>query len=174
MTRIWFRLHCLLSFSRRPQGGGADLSSYGRWAVRIHHLRDERPARPGLPERIQHHSHRPVSPDGNTLTGALIVWFWHPDRVSFTITRTDATASNAPAPEARAITTVHERFHLLANSPVYENPNGASPVLAQLHLDRYVNVIGTTGERLQVRLRTGIVGFIPAQVATQVQTADPK
>jgi hypothetical protein len=60
------------------------------------------------------------------------------------------------------------------HSLVYENPDSASPVLAQVHLDRYVNVIGTTGDWLQVRLRTGIVGFIPAQVAEQVQTIDPQ
>lgn len=75
-------------------------------------------------------------------------------------------------PEARAITAVQERFHLLADSPVYEGP--ASPVLAQVRLDRYVNVIGTTGDWLQVRLRTGIVGFIPARVPEQVQTAYPQ
>ena len=114
-----------------------------------------------------------VSPDGNTLTGSLIA-FGHPEGVSFRITRTDATASSAPAPEARAITPVQERFRLLANSPVYEGPDSARPVLAQVHLDRYVNVIGTTGAWLQVRLRTGIVGFIPVQVAEQVQTADPQ
>jgi hypothetical protein len=91
-----------------------------------------------------------VSPDGNTLTGRLFVWFWHPDEVSFTLTRTDATASNpvasaASAAEATAVTAVQERFHLLANSPVYEGPDNASPVVAQVHLDKYVNVIGTTG-----------------------------
>jgi hypothetical protein len=47
-------------------------------------------------------------------------------------------------------------------------------VLAQVHLNKCVNVIGTTGDWLQVRLRTGIVGFIPAQVAAPVQTADPQ
>ena len=66
--------------------------------------------------------------------------------------------ATAPALKIKAVT---RKFRLFADSPVYRDPNGASTVLAQVHKSKYVNVIGISGDWLQIKLKDGTVGFIP-------------
>jgi tetratricopeptide (TPR) repeat protein len=80
-----------------------------------------------------------------------------------------AAAGAAPAPGvppvAVKVRPIRKRFELTKNSPVYQNPNQTSPVLAQVHRGRWVNVIGISGDWLQIRMRNGTVGFIPTAAA---------
>jgi tetratricopeptide (TPR) repeat protein len=83
-----------------------------------------------------------------------------------------ALASTAPPPAAPAAMTapkplkpLHRRFLLTHNSPVYQNANSSSGVLAQVHRRKWVRVTGITGDWLQVTLRDGTVGFIPTSAA---------
>jgi tetratricopeptide (TPR) repeat protein len=70
-------------------------------------------------------------------------------------------ASPPAAAPGLKIKAVNKKFHLFADSPVYQDPNSASTVVAQVHNHKYVNVIGVTGDWLQIKLKNGTVGFIP-------------
>ncbi|MGO9062415.1 MAG: tetratricopeptide repeat protein [Candidatus Binataceae bacterium] len=81
-----------------------------------------------------------------------------------------APPPSAPAPVAAAaapkpLKPLNRRFLLTHNSPVYQNANGASAVVAQVHRRKRVHVTGISGDWLQVTLRNGTVGFIPASAA---------
>jgi tetratricopeptide (TPR) repeat protein len=57
-------------------------------------------------------------------------------------------------------------FLLTHDSPVYANPDTTSAVVANVQHNKYVHVIGIAGKDwLQVRLKKGIVGFIPTSAA---------
>jgi Tfp pilus assembly protein PilF len=74
-------------------------------------------------------------------------------------------ATAAGTAPAKPMKVLNRRFRLTHNSPVYQNPDGASTVLGQVHRRRYVHVTGITGDWLQVTLRNGTVGFIPTSAA---------
>lgn len=80
-----------------------------------------------------------------------------------------APPSSVPAPAAmpapKPLKPLNRRFLLTHSSPVYRNADRSSPVLAQVHRRRYVRVTGISGDWLQVTLRNGTVGFIPASAA---------
>jgi tetratricopeptide (TPR) repeat protein len=78
-----------------------------------------------------------------------------------------AAPPTAPGPAAAApkIRPISKRFQLTKNSPVYQTPDQGSAVVGQVHRRRWVNVIGITGDWLQIRLRNGTVGFIPTAAA---------
>ncbi|HZY58736.1 MAG TPA: hypothetical protein VFE56_03160, partial [Candidatus Binataceae bacterium] len=75
-----------------------------------------------------------------------------------------APAAGAMA-SAKPLKQLNKRFRLTHDSPVYQNPDGASAVLGQVHHRKYVHVTGITGDWLQVTLRNGTVGFIPVTAA---------
>jgi tetratricopeptide (TPR) repeat protein len=57
-------------------------------------------------------------------------------------------------------------FLLTHDSPVYVNPDTTSAVVGNVRRNKYVHVIGIAGnDWLQVRLKKGIVGFIPTSAA---------
>ncbi len=60
---------------------------------------------------------------------------------------------------------LNRRFLLTHNSPVYQNANSTSGVVAQVHRRKWVRVTGISGDWLQVTLRDGTVGFIPTSAA---------
>ena len=75
-----------------------------------------------------------------------------------------------PTPEPRVqaapkIKTVNKRLLLTHDSSVHNSPDDSSSVVAQVHRHKYVHVIGITGDWLQVKLKTGVVGFIPISAA---------
>lgn len=85
---------------------------------------------------------------------------------------TPALASTPPPPAPPAAMTapkplkpLHRRFLLTHNSPVYQNANSSSGVVAQVHRRKWVRVTGISGDWLQVTLRDGTVGFIPTSAA---------
>lgn len=75
-----------------------------------------------------------------------------------------APPAGAPAAAAK-VRPLNKRFELTKNSPVYQNPDETSTVLAQVHRGRWVDVTGISGDWLQIRLRNGTVGFIPTAAA---------
>jgi tetratricopeptide (TPR) repeat protein len=90
------------------------------------------------------------------------------------------TAAVAPPPEAPETTTatappasgpppqvkpMNKLFLLTKNSPVYQNPDGASSTIGQVRRKKYVHVTGIAGDYLQIRLKNGTVGFIPESAA---------
>jgi len=75
-----------------------------------------------------------------------------------------ATSTSA-APSAAPIKSIKKRFLLSKSSPVYQKPDAASAVLAHVKRKTHVNVIGITGDWLQIKLPSGTVGFIPAKTA---------
>lgn len=70
-----------------------------------------------------------------------------------------ATPEATPAP--LKIKRLNKLFLLTKNSPVYESPDTTSRQVAKVTRRKYVHVIGITGNFLQIKLRSGIVGFIP-------------
>ncbi|MFZ0887114.1 MAG: hypothetical protein WA005_01560, partial [Candidatus Binataceae bacterium] len=73
-----------------------------------------------------------------------------------------ATPAAPPAPKPKV---KPRKFLLTQDSPVYENPDSSSRVVAHVHKRGFVHVIGIAGDWLQIRLRSGIVGFIPIKSA---------
>ncbi|HZC45130.1 MAG TPA: tetratricopeptide repeat protein [Candidatus Acidoferrum sp.] len=75
-------------------------------------------------------------------------------------------AVTASAPEAGAkIKPLNKLFLLTKNSPVYLNPDETSSTIGQVHRKKYVHVTGITGDYLQIKLKNGTTGFIPAAAA---------
>jgi len=73
-----------------------------------------------------------------------------------------AAGSTAAAPSIKALNKV---FLLTRNSPVYKNPDDRSEIVGAVKSNRYVHVIGITGNYLQIKLRDGTLGFIPVSAA---------
>jgi len=74
-------------------------------------------------------------------------------------------AAGAPASGAPKIKALDKKFKLTHNSPVYEKPDNTSRIVGQVRRNKYVHVIGITGNWLQVKLHSGTVGFIPTSAA---------
>jgi uncharacterized protein YgiM (DUF1202 family) len=83
---------------------------------------------------------------------------------SVALPATTATPVVPPATSSK-IKTTKKRFLLTHSSSVYEKPDKASPVIGHVHHGTHVNVIGVTGDWLQIRLSSGKMGFIPASAA---------
>jgi tetratricopeptide (TPR) repeat protein len=73
-----------------------------------------------------------------------------------------ASASEAAAPKIKPL---NKLFLLTKNSPVYQNPDETSVTVGQVRRRKYVHVTGITGDYLQIRLKNGTIGFIPAAAA---------
>jgi tetratricopeptide (TPR) repeat protein len=75
----------------------------------------------------------------------------------------------APAPAASpampALRAVDRKFLLTHDSPVYQSASASSPPVAQVHRRRYVHVTGIQGSWLRIKMRNGMVGFIPVSAA---------
>ena len=67
-----------------------------------------------------------------------------------------------PAPKIKPLNKV---FLLTHDSPLYQNPDASSAVLAHVRRRKYVNVIGIEGAWLQVKLKDGTVGLVPVSAA---------
>jgi len=79
---------------------------------------------------------------------------------------TPATSALASAPAAGPkIKVVDKKFLLTHDSPVYEKPDSSSRVVGRVHRKGFVRVTGITGNWLRVKLRSGVVGFIPVSTA---------
>jgi Tfp pilus assembly protein PilF len=79
-----------------------------------------------------------------------------------------SAAPAAPPPVASAppsLRVIDKKFLLTHDSPVYQSTATNSPVVAQVHHGRLVHVTGISGDWLRVRLKTGVVGFIPTSAA---------
>ncbi len=74
------------------------------------------------------------------------------------------TAPASPA-VASKIKPLNKLFLLTKNSPVYQNPDETSSTIGQVRRKKYVHVTGISGDYLQVSLRNGTIGFIPATAA---------
>jgi len=74
-------------------------------------------------------------------------------------------ASTPPIASESALRQVDKRFLLTHDSPVYESMSESARVIAQVHQRRYVHVIGLGAQWLRIRLRNGMIGFIPATAA---------
>jgi len=76
------------------------------------------------------------------------------------------TPTPAPSsPPVAKIKPLNKKFLLTHDSDVYANPDNASAVLAHVHHRKFVHVIGIAGDWLQIKLKTGVVGFIPTSAA---------
>lgn len=81
-------------------------------------------------------------------------------------TQAPASPAKAAAPaESAKIRPLNKLFLLTHSSPVYVGPDSGSRVVAHVHRRKYVHVVGISGSWLQVRLRNGTVGFVPAKAA---------
>lgn len=56
-------------------------------------------------------------------------------------------------------------YDVLQNSPVFENPNVSSNVVAHIRRGKAIHVIGTSDKFLEIKRRSGVVGFVPRSVA---------
>jgi tetratricopeptide (TPR) repeat protein len=74
------------------------------------------------------------------------------------------TPEPGPPPVAK-IKPLDKKFLLTHDSEVYANPDNSGAVLAHVHHRKFVHVIGIAGDWLQIKLKTGVVGFIPTSAA---------
>ena len=81
-----------------------------------------------------------------------------------TPTETAAAAGPTPAPSPK-LTPLNKVYLLTRDSPVYQNPDATSAVVAHVRRKKYVNVIGIEGAWLQVKMKDGTVGFVPVSAA---------
>ncbi len=63
------------------------------------------------------------------------------------------------------ITQTNDFYDVIADSAVYVFPDDTSHVLSYVHRARKLHVIGTAGSWLQIRMKNGTVGFVPATIA---------
>ncbi|HEX4209347.1 MAG TPA: tetratricopeptide repeat protein [Candidatus Binataceae bacterium] len=75
------------------------------------------------------------------------------------------TAPAAVTHGAPALRQVDRKFLLTHDSPVYQNADSSSKVVAQVHRRRYVHVTGVQGDWLRIKMRNGTIGFIPISAA---------
>jgi tetratricopeptide (TPR) repeat protein len=75
------------------------------------------------------------------------------------------TPTPEPKAQAAKMKAVNKKFLLTHDSEVYDNPDSSSAVVAHVHKRKFVHVVGITGDWLQVKLKTGVVGFIPISAA---------
>jgi hypothetical protein len=78
--------------------------------------------------------------------------------------RAATAASNTPAVPP-AIKPVKKRFLLSRSSAVYQQPDSTSAVVTHVKRRTHVDVIGIAGDWLQIKLRSGKIGFIPTNAA---------
>ncbi len=77
-----------------------------------------------------------------------------------------AAEASAPATAATAkVKPLNQLFLLTHGSPLYASPDAGSRVVGHVAAKKYVHVVGIAGKWLQVRLRNGTVGFVPASAA---------
>ncbi len=76
-----------------------------------------------------------------------------------------ATAATTASGGAPKIKPLNKLFLLTKNSPVYQNPDQTSSIIGHVRRQKYVHVTGITGDYLQIKLRNGTLGFIPAEAA---------
>jgi tetratricopeptide (TPR) repeat protein len=74
-------------------------------------------------------------------------------------------AAAAPAGGAVKVKTINKLFLLTSDSPVYENADTNSAVVAQVKKKKYIHAIGIAGNWLQIKMRNGTIGFIPIAAA---------
>ena len=76
------------------------------------------------------------------------------------------TVASVPGPAAAPeIKPLNKLFLLTKNSPVYQNPDVASSTIGQVRRRKYVHVTGIAGDYLQIKLKNGMIGFIPVAAA---------
>jgi tetratricopeptide (TPR) repeat protein len=76
------------------------------------------------------------------------------------------TIASAPGPAAAPeIKPLNKLFLLTRNSPVYQNPDVASSTIGEVRRRKYVHVTGIAGDYLQIKLKNGMIGFIPVAAA---------
>jgi tetratricopeptide (TPR) repeat protein len=83
------------------------------------------------------------------------------------------TAATAPAAAPAAasaakparVKPLNRHFKLTKDSAVYQMADSGSTVVGQVHRGRMVHVTGIAGNYLQITMRNGTVGFIPAAAA---------
>jgi len=56
-------------------------------------------------------------------------------------------------------------YYCLKDSPVFESPAKSVRVVADVHQGKRMHVIGISDKFLQIKMRDGIVGFVPKEIA---------
>jgi hypothetical protein len=77
---------------------------------------------------------------------------------------------STPAPAAVAtaaprLKPLNKTYLLTKDSPVYANPDASSAVVGTVRKAKYVRVTGIAGDYIQVKLKNGVVGFVPIDAA---------
>jgi tetratricopeptide (TPR) repeat protein len=80
-------------------------------------------------------------------------------------TPAESVASAGPSGPAVKIKPLDRKFLLTHDSQVYENPDSSSSVVGHVHKRGFVHVTGISGDWFQIKLRSGVVGFIPVSTA---------
>jgi tetratricopeptide (TPR) repeat protein len=75
------------------------------------------------------------------------------------------TVASVPGGAAPEIKPLNKLFLLTRNSPVYQNPDVASSTIGEVRRRKYVHVTGIAGDYLQIKLKNGMIGFIPVAAA---------
>lgn len=76
-----------------------------------------------------------------------------------------SAAAYGDASTVPSIKPISKRFLLSHSSAVYKHPDKTSAVVAHVKARTHVNVIGITGDWLQIKVAHGTVGFIPETAA---------
>jgi tetratricopeptide (TPR) repeat protein len=76
-----------------------------------------------------------------------------------------APTTGQTTPDQPQLKPMNRRFLLTRSSKVYEQPDPNSTIVGSVRQRRYIQVTAIQGDWLQVRLRNGEVGFVPAVAA---------
>ncbi len=71
----------------------------------------------------------------------------------------------APGGKRAKLKPLNRKFKLTKDSAVYQQPDGSTTAVGQVHRGHFVHVTGIQGNWLQVTLHNGTVGFIPVSAA---------
>jgi tetratricopeptide (TPR) repeat protein len=71
----------------------------------------------------------------------------------------------APGGKPAKLKPLNRKFKLTKDSAVYQQPDGSTTAVGQVHRGHFVHVTGIQGNWLQVTLHNGTVGFIPVSAA---------
>ena len=82
-----------------------------------------------------------------------------------TFLRAQANSNTSGVASATAVKPVKKRFLLAKPTAIYSEPNTSSAIVEHVRGGIHVNVTGITGDWLQLKLRNGRTGYIPAEAA---------
>ncbi|MDO8430817.1 MAG: hypothetical protein Q7S58_00255 [Candidatus Binatus sp.] len=89
-----------------------------------------------------------------------------------TATSHHTSSHTSAAPQHVEVESANARLKLVQDTPAFSSPSKKSRHLEQLHIDKFVNVTGSTRYFLQVKLKNGEVAYVEPAAVSLIKTTD--